>query len=70
MWALSRPDPNGGRNQLPRGRAAPDGTGRCCGGLNLCHVKLRDQGRLERLGYVEEYPQYPNGKFGDACQMD
>src|ERR1700758_3076394 len=34
--------------------------------LNLCRVKLRDQGRLERLGYLEEYPQYPNGKFGDT----
>ena len=34
--------------------------------LNLCRVKLRDQERLERLGYLEEYPQYPNGKFGDA----
>jgi formyl-CoA transferase len=34
--------------------------------LNLCRVKLRDQGRLERLGYLEEYPQYPNGKFGDS----
>ena len=34
--------------------------------LNLCRVKLRDQVRLERLGYLEEYPQYPNGTFGDA----
>ena len=34
--------------------------------LNLCRVKLRDQLRLERVGYLEEYPQYPNGKFGDA----
>ena len=34
--------------------------------LNLCRVKLRDQQRLERVGYLEEYPQYPNGKFGDA----
>jgi formyl-CoA transferase len=34
--------------------------------LNLCRVKLRDQLRLERLGYLEEYPQYPNGKFGDT----
>src|SRR5271156_3215102 len=34
--------------------------------LNLCRVKLRDQLRLERLGYLEEYPQYPNGKFGEA----
>jgi formyl-CoA transferase len=34
--------------------------------LNLCRVKLRDQERLENVGYLEEYPQYPNGKFGDA----
>ncbi|RAR54265.1 formyl-CoA transferase [Paraburkholderia unamae] len=34
--------------------------------LNLCRVKLRDQQRLERLGYLEEYPQYPNGSFSDA----
>lgn len=34
--------------------------------LNLCRVKLRDQLRLERVGYLEEYPQYPNGKFGNA----
>ncbi len=34
--------------------------------LNLCRVKLRDQERLEDVGYLEEYPQYPNGKFGDA----
>jgi formyl-CoA transferase len=34
--------------------------------LNLCRVKLRDQERLDRLGYLEEYPQYPNGKFTDA----
>jgi crotonobetainyl-CoA:carnitine CoA-transferase CaiB-like acyl-CoA transferase len=34
--------------------------------LNLCRVKLRDQLRLEHVGYLEEYPQYPNGTFGDA----
>ncbi|MEA2383278.1 MAG: formyl-CoA transferase [Solirubrobacteraceae bacterium] len=34
--------------------------------LNLCRVKLRDQQRLERVGYLEEYPQYPNGTFTDA----
>ena len=34
--------------------------------LKLCRVKLRDQERLEHVGYLEEYPQYPNGKFGDA----
>jgi formyl-CoA transferase len=34
--------------------------------LNLCRVKLRDQQRLERVGYLEEYPQYPNGSFTDS----
>jgi formyl-CoA transferase len=34
--------------------------------LNLCRVKLRDQQRLERAGSLHEYPQYPDGKFGDA----
>lgn len=34
--------------------------------LNLCRVKVRDQQRLEKLGFLEEYPQYPNGTFGDA----
>ena len=29
-------------------------------------MKLRDQQRLARTGVLEEYPQYPNGKFGDA----
>jgi formyl-CoA transferase len=35
------------------------------GVLNLCRVKLRDQQRLAH-GPLTEYPQYPNGKFGDA----
>jgi len=34
--------------------------------LNLCRVKLRDQQRLENVGYLEEYPQWPNGEFGEA----
>jgi formyl-CoA transferase len=34
--------------------------------LNLTRVKLRDQQRLEKVGYLEEYPQWPNGEFGDA----
>ena len=34
--------------------------------LNLCRVKLRDQERLDRVGYLEEYPQYPNGTFTDV----
>ena len=33
--------------------------------LNLCRVKLRDQQRLSH-GPLTEYPQYPNGTFGDA----
>jgi formyl-CoA transferase len=34
--------------------------------LNLCRVKLRDQQRLDKVGFLEEYPQYPNGTFTDA----
>ncbi|MCG5235603.1 formyl-CoA transferase [Xanthobacter oligotrophicus] len=34
--------------------------------INLCRVKLRDQQRLDRVGYLEEYPQYPNGTFSDV----
>ena len=33
--------------------------------LNLCRVKLRDQQRLKH-GPLTEYPQYPDGTFGDA----
>jgi formyl-CoA transferase len=36
------------------------------GVLNLCRVKLRDQQRLTRTQVLEEYPQYPNGVFGDS----
>ncbi len=36
------------------------------GVLNLCRVKLRDQQRLARTGVMQEYPQYPHGKFGDS----
>ena len=35
------------------------------GVLNLCRVKLRDQQRLAH-GPLTEYPQFPNGTFGDA----
>jgi len=37
------------------------------GVLNLCRVKLRDQQRLARTHVLEEYPQYPNGTFGEAA---
>ncbi len=33
--------------------------------LDLCRVKLRDQQRLAH-GPLGEYPQYPDGEFGDA----
>ena len=36
------------------------------GVLNLCRVKLRDQQRLAH-GALKEYPQYPNGEFGEAA---
>src|SRR5277367_2009325 len=35
------------------------------GVLNLCRVKLRDQQRLAH-GPLKEYPQYPDGTFGEA----
>lgn len=35
------------------------------GVLNLCRVKLRDQQRLTH-GPLKEYPQYPNGNFGES----
>jgi formyl-CoA transferase len=34
--------------------------------LNLCRGKLRDQQRLDKIGYLEEYPQYPHGTFSDV----
>ncbi len=34
--------------------------------INLCRVKLRDQQRLDAIGYLEEYPQYPHGEFTDV----
>lgn len=34
--------------------------------LNLCRIKTRDQLTLEKLGYLTQFPQYPNGKFGDC----
>ena len=33
--------------------------------LNLCRIKTRDQLTLEKLGYLTQFPQYPDGKFGD-----
>ena len=51
------------RNQTGKGQrvscAMQDGV------LNLCRVKLRDQQRLKH-GPLEEYPQFPDGEFGEA----
>jgi len=33
--------------------------------LNLCRIKTRDQLTLDKIGYLTQYPQYPNGKFPD-----
>ena len=33
--------------------------------LNLCRIKTRDQLTLDRIGYLTQFPQYPEEKFGD-----
>lgn len=33
--------------------------------LNLCRIKTRDQLTLDRIGYLTQFPQYPDGKFSD-----
>lgn len=33
--------------------------------LNLCRIKTRDQLTLDKLGYLTQFPQYPDEKFGD-----
>jgi len=33
--------------------------------LNLCRIKTRDQQTLDKIGYLTQFPQYPNGKFPD-----
>ena len=34
--------------------------------LNLCRIKTRDQLTLDRIGNLTQFPQYPDGKFGDC----
>jgi formyl-CoA transferase len=31
--------------------------------LNLCRIKTRDQLTLDKIGYLTQFPQYPDGKF-------
>lgn len=31
--------------------------------LNLCRIKTRDQLTLDKVGYLTQFPQYPDGKF-------
>ncbi len=33
--------------------------------LNLCRIKTRDQLTLDRIGYLSQFPQYPNEKMGN-----
>ena len=33
--------------------------------LNLCRIKTRDQLTLDKLGYLTQFPQYPDTPFGD-----
>lgn len=33
--------------------------------LNLCRIKTRDQLTLDKIGYLSQFPQYPNEKFPD-----
>ena len=33
--------------------------------LNLCRIKTRDHLTLDRIGYLTQFPQYPDGKCGD-----
>ncbi len=33
--------------------------------LNLCRIKTRDQLTLDKLGYLTQFPQYPDQKFPD-----
>ena len=33
--------------------------------LNLCRIKTRDQHTLDKIGYLTQYPQYPDEKFPD-----
>ncbi len=54
-----------GREKTGKGQKLTVSMQEAC--LDLCRVKLRDQQRLERVGYLEEYPQYPiraDGKYG------
>ena len=52
------------RNQTGEGTFVYQSMHNAC--LNLCRIKTRDQLTLEKVGYLTQFPQYPNGKFGDC----
>ncbi|MCD8386331.1 MAG: formyl-CoA transferase [Bacteroidales bacterium] len=52
------------RNQTGEGTYVYQSMHNAC--LNLCRIKTRDQLTLDKIGYLTQYPQYPNGKFGDT----
>ena len=52
------------RNQTGEGTYVYQSMHNAC--LNLCRIKTRDQLTLDKIGYLSQFPQYPNGKFGDC----
>ena len=52
------------RNQTGEGCYVYQSMHNAC--LNLCRIKTRDQLTLEKIGYLTQYPQYPNEKFGST----
>ena len=52
------------RNQTGEGTYVYQSMHNAC--LNLCRIKTRDQLTLDKIGYLSQFPQYPNGKVGDC----
>lgn len=52
------------RNQTGEGTYVYQSMHNAC--LNLCRIKTRDQMTLDKVGYLSQFPQYPDMKFGDC----